>query len=351
MDLFETEDNRAPPGAVVSVVRAEDGLLLRVARWTPQAAAPPRGCVAVLQGRAECIEKYFETIGELLARNFVVVALDWRGQGLSERELPNRRKGHIDDFSLYRRDIAALVADVLEPHCPRPWFALAHSMGAAILLSAARAGLSPFSRIVATAPMIEIAGVSRPHLTRAIIEALDIFGLGAHFIPGGGETSSMTRPYAGNPLTSDPARYARNARIVAAAPQLALGDPTIGWLNAAFRVTNAFADADFPRRLSTPLLAFGAGADVVVSMQAAARFVAHMKAGRLIVLAQARHEILQERDAIRAQFWAAFDAFVPGAQVAHRATAAPAPVDARSRRWLRRLARPFFSRQTPRAVS
>jgi lysophospholipase len=25
-----------------------------------------------------------------------------------------------------------------------------------------------------------------------------------------------------------------------------------------------------------------------------------------------RHEILQERDSIREQFWAAFDAFVPG---------------------------------------
>ena len=46
-----------------------------------------RGTVVVLGGRAEFIEKYFEVIGELLARDFAVAALDWRGQGGSARRL------------------------------------------------------------------------------------------------------------------------------------------------------------------------------------------------------------------------------------------------------------------------
>ena len=37
-----------------------------------------------------------------------------------------------------------------------------------------------------------------------------------------------------------------------------------------------------------------------------------LKAGRVIVIPGARHEILMERDVLREQFWAAFDAFVPG---------------------------------------
>ena len=32
----------------------------------------------------------------------------------------------------------------------------------------------------------------------------------------------------------------------------------------------------------------------------------------MIVIPGARHEILMERDVIREQFWAAFDAFIPG---------------------------------------
>ncbi len=37
-----------------------------------------------------------------------------------------------------------------------------------------------------------------------------------------------------------------------------------------------------------------------------------LKAGSHLLLRGARHEIMQELDYIREQFWAAFDAFVPG---------------------------------------
>jgi lysophospholipase len=61
-----------------------------------------------------------------------------------------------------------------------------------------------------------------------------------------------------------------------------------------------------------PTLIVTAGADKVVRPLAAERFVRNMRLGREIVLPGARHEILMERDAIRAAFWAAFDAFIPG---------------------------------------
>ena len=84
--------------------------------------------------------RYFETIGQLLARGFAVAALDWRGQAGSARQLKNPHKGHIDDFSLYERDLNAFVTEVLGPSCPRPWFGLCHSMGAAIMLGIAHLG-------------------------------------------------------------------------------------------------------------------------------------------------------------------------------------------------------------------
>ena len=41
-------------------------------------------------------------------------------------------------------------------------------------------------------------------------------------------------------------------------------------------------------------------------------FAWHLRAGSHLVIAGSKHEILQEQDRFRAQFWAAFDAFVPG---------------------------------------
>ena len=115
MHLVSTPDNPIPPGATVAMARAVDGVQLRTAHWAPQTAT--RGTVAILQGRSEFIEKYFEVIGQLLARGFAVATMDWRGQGGSARQLKNPRKGHIDDFSLFERDLSAL--DPRSAHCPQ----------------------------------------------------------------------------------------------------------------------------------------------------------------------------------------------------------------------------------------
>ena len=187
-----------------------------------------------------------------------------------------------------------------------------HSMGGAILLMQAHGGRSPFARIVATAPMIDIHGLRMPRAARLLAETLDGLGLGGAFIPGGKPLSIMAKPFRNNPLTADPRRYARNAALVAADPMLALGDPTVSWAHAAFRLIDAFADPEYPRRIQTPALIYSAGADRVVETRAVERFASRLKAGKLIPIPFCEHEILQERDAIRSQFWAAFDAFVPG---------------------------------------
>jgi lysophospholipase len=310
MHLVESPENPVPPGALVEELRAVDGIRLRAARWIPE--APARGTVALFSGRTEFIEKYFETIGQLRDRGFVVVALDWRGQGGSERQLKNPRKGHIDDFSLYERDLNALVRQTLEPHCPRPWFGLCHSMGGAILLRIAEAGRCPFDRLVLSSPMIAVAGLRAPKLIRGLVEGLDALGLGGAFAPGGGNSIGAFAPFVGNVLTSDPVRYARTASIVRAEPSIALGGLTIGWLHAASRQMQRFEDPDFPRATTVPTLVIASGADRVTDTRATERFSERLRAGRLIVIEGAQHELLMERDVFRDQFWAAFDAFIPG---------------------------------------
>src|ERR671914_559539 len=145
-------------------VEAGDGLSLRAARWRPTTRRV-RGTVCILQGRAEFIERYFETITELRRRGFAVVTFDWRGQGRSGREVPNPRKGHVKDFSRYRLDLEAVRAAVLDS-MPKPHFALAHSMGGAIALLGAREGWLPFERLVATTPMIDLCMIKVTPLRR-----------------------------------------------------------------------------------------------------------------------------------------------------------------------------------------
>lgn len=311
MQFVLTPDNPPPPGAIFVPVTTADGLPLRAAYW-PARTEAAKGTVCVVQGRAEFIEKYFETVEDLLARGFAVVAFDWRGQGLSARQVKNARKGHVRSFDDFRKDLEAIHDQVLVPHLPQPFFGLAHSMGGAICLNGAYEGWLSFQRLVAMAPMIDLAIIRRSAPTAFLVRVLRLLGFGRSFVPGGGETSISTEPFKGNRLTTDPVRYARNAEAAHAIGPGAVGAPTVAWLDAAFRLMKRFADPGYPLKIRLPVLIVAAGADPVCATPAIERFAARLKAGHAIVLPGARHEILMERDSIREDFWAAFDAFVPG---------------------------------------
>jgi len=137
-------------------------------------------------------------------------------------------------------------------------------------------------------------------------------GMGERFIPGGNIDLIKSSGFPGNPLTSDPRRYARNAAILEADPTLGIASPTVAWLDAAFAAMGEFRSPEFAGAILQPVLMLAAGGDAVVSAAAIAAFARRLPAGSHRVIAGAKHEILQEDDRYRAQLWAAFDAFMPG---------------------------------------
>ena len=307
MESISLLENSPPDGGVVESLRTSDGLCLRAMRFAPQGSSG--GTVLIACGRAETSEKYFETIKELLARHLHVVIFDWRGQGASARELLDKDKGHISDFADYQRDLDAVIEHVLEPHCPKPWFGLGHSMGGAILLAHARPGTSPFARMVLCAPMIDLV-LRFPRLARWAAFLFSMLGLGRSYVPTGGRLHVAAKGFDNNPLTTDRARFERMAAILARNPRLSIGDPTIAWVRAAFQLMAQFAHPSFTRAIEMPVLIFAPQDDWVTDSFAAERFCARLNTGKLVWMPGSRHEILMEQDAIRARFWAAFDAFI-----------------------------------------
>jgi lysophospholipase len=302
--------NPVPDGAEAGHITTSDGVKLRYARWNP--SAPRRGTVCVFPGRGDMIEKYFEIVEELRRRGFAVTVLDWRGQGGSARRLRDPRKGYVRSFDDYQIDLETLIREVVLPDCPPPLFALGHSMGALILLEAVKQGRRWFDRIVLTAPMLRFAGPRGQTHARVAANFGRWFGLGRLYVPGGGPLAVVDGPFSGNRATSDPVRFERTASIVQSAPDLGLGSPTIAWARAAFQVMERVANPAYPSEIRQPLLIFAAGKDEVVSNAAIERFATRLRAGAHLVVAGSRHEILMERDVFRDQFWAGFDAFIPG---------------------------------------
>ncbi len=310
MTLVSIPANPVPDDVVSGTIKTPDGAELRFARWAPPAGR--KGTVCVFTGRSEQIEKYFETVRDLRDRGFAVAMLDWRGQGHSARRLRNPRKGYVRDFADYEIDVEAFVQQVVLPDCPPPHFALAHSMGGAVMLRVAHAGKRWFDRMVLSAPMIDLPGRATSLPARALLRVLRLTGQGGNYIPGGSDALTGAQSFINNPFTSDPVRFARNAAILEEDPTLGLASPTVAWADTALKTMRGFRAANYPSQIRQPILILAASNDTIVSTAAIEEFAYHLRAGSHLVIAGSKHEILQEQDRYRAQFWAAFDAFVPG---------------------------------------
>ncbi len=288
---------------------AADGMRLRAGLW--QSDANPKRVCAVLNGLTEFIEKYDEVASDLLTRGFSVASLDWRGQGASARVLTDTLRAHVDDFSEFDGDLAVFLDQIVRPLALPPRVALAHSMGAHILLRRLHDSPGDFACAVLCAPMLGVnTGAYHLWFTRALTWLYNINGPSPAFVWGSQERDPLTLAFKDNRVTSDRVRYARVQNFLMHHPELRVCGPTFGWLEAAFRSMDWMREPGFAETITTPLLIFGAGRDQIVDIEAIRAFVKRLPNARYVELADAEHEILMEADPIREAFWKAFDDFV-----------------------------------------
>lgn len=307
MELHPTPGNPLPANAVCIAVRTRDNVVLRGMRALVSGS---RGTVVILGGRGDFLERYFETMSDLMVRGFSVAALDVRGQGGSRRLLKNRYRGHCRSFADYNEDMRAFMTEAVLPYCPPPYYGLAHSTGGNILLQVLRERRW-FDKAVVVAPLIGIVYGPWPlPIVKLLVFLTTRLGLGWLFLPGQGRWPMGRKDFEGNPLSSDRGRWDRDSSILEAAPQLGLGGPTFSWLRAAMKSTAALKRLNPRKSLRTPVLIVAAGLERVVDSEAIRNFAGRVPGVSLVVIPGAMHEILTESDAVRAQFFAAFDSFI-----------------------------------------
>ena len=295
-----------PPGGRAVWLRTEDGVRIRVGLWR----GGEKGTVVLLPGRTEYIEKYGRAAGDLVARGWSVVAMDWRGQGLADRALADPMEGHVDHFDEYQRDLDAVLALVRAEGLPGPLMLLSHSMGGCIGLRALYRDLG-FRAAVFSAPMwgILLAAWMRP--VALVVSALARpFGQAHRYAPGtGAKTYVAEAPFQGNVLTTDAGMWTYMRAQIMAQPEMSLGGPSLGWLRAALTECHALAVKPAPQVAA--ITAMGMLEKVVDPAPVHLRMGGWAK-GQLDLYPGAEHEIIMEGPAARARFFdrasALFDA-------------------------------------------
>ena len=301
MAFVRVPGNDIPVGAEEHWLEGRGGVKVRV--MTAPAKGAARGSVIVAPGRTEFIEKYFEVTRELQSRGFAVFCIDWRGQGLSGREVENGLKGHITTFDDPVNDLSTALK-LLSARLPRPHIGLAHSMGGAIMLRALQTRRVELDAVAFSAPMWGIQGLTP--MAKKYVRFMTSLGAGGQFAPRV-ERKWKREPFKRNPVTQDKDRHARGQGLISEEPRLALAGPTIGWVAAAADTTESFLTPGAFAHVKIPVLIATAGEEELVDNATHDAVAAQLPNATHITVKGAKHEILMERDEFRTQFWAAFD--------------------------------------------
>jgi lysophospholipase len=305
--VFPRLDNPAPDNTSVHSVFTSDGVELRaLTALVPMS----RGTIIFLGGRAEYLERYFETMRDAQARDFCVAGLDWRGQGGSQRLLNDRKRGYVKSFSDYDEDLRSFMTQVVLKNCPKPYYVIAHSTGGQVALRALR-HRTAFSKVIMTSPLVDIRYGWNPKSyvwgVTALVRLLQLTWL---YLPGFSRGPFKRDDFQINPLTTDKMRWDRDLQTIEEHPELAVGGVTFGWLNAAMKSIAELKRWPKGQPVSCPTLIVAAGREAVVDPRAARNFSQAVQGISFMQIEGAKHEILMEQDQFRRPFWSAFDAFI-----------------------------------------
>ncbi|HEX2146475.1 MAG TPA: alpha/beta hydrolase [Pseudorhizobium sp.] len=306
--LHLTEDNPAPANFSAGYFSGYKGVRLRYAIFRSE-VSPAKGTVVLLHGRNEFIEKYFETIRDLNAMGLWVATFDLRGQGGSARLLKNKRKGHVRRLVHYERDLEIFLEQIVLPDTRLPFFLVAHSTGALVALSAAPRLSNRISRMALAAPYVGLRHETLPIGVIRPLAALACWSGFGNFSTGGDRSH---RPFKDNPLTSSTERFARTAELIGKHPELTVGAPTFRWLHETLKGAKRVAQQEHLTNITIPTLILAPVLDGVIPYAEQEELSRNFRAGQLVTINGARHELFHERDIYRAQALAAIEAFMPG---------------------------------------
>ncbi|MEM6986723.1 MAG: alpha/beta fold hydrolase [Pseudomonadota bacterium] len=283
-----------------------DGVAIHAVCAPAVDAAANGAAILLLPGRTEPLVKYRDLAFELNRRGHALYLIDHRGQGQSGRLLADPERGHVVDFEHYVDDVERFLDARVLADEPDKLVLFGHSMGGCIAARLLQRRSDTFSAAVLFSPMLEIAtGLVPGWVASAVTTALSKmpFGLGdpEAYVPGGHGFEPTPFKLDGelNPLTNSETRLERCMRDYVDIPETRLGSPTRHWFDQAMDAcAAAIRDAAM---ITCPTLLFSAGDDPIVEYGGQRALCAGSDAveGPRVV-AQARHELLMERDDIRA---------------------------------------------------
>ena len=266
-----------------------------------------KGSLIFVNGLGEHLVMYLELFYDLHLEGWSpIYTYDHRGQGLSERILPDPHTGYVKDWSFYREDLRTFVELVLkDPEVDKKnLFFLANSMGSAVVVEFFQnfpEKQNLFNSVVLASPFFGLNSRGFPFAESvfpAVIQFVCLFRDCLSPIVSS-NSKHLNRETVQNRITSSEKRYnlfAESSRMYSVNYIV----PSLDWVIKAFRMNRRIMNRKNISQITLPVLILQAQKDSVVSNRRQKRFCRRLKNCSLKVI-EGRHDHFIEVDSIRDQ--------------------------------------------------
>lgn len=255
----------------------------------------------ILPGRTEPAIRYFELAYDLKDLGYDTYLFDHRGQGFSDRLLPDGQKGHVDSFDDYVKDLNKFIEEKLTNY--EQVDIISHSMGSAVhlrYLHIYQTETKKISHNVVVAPMLTIN--FNPYPTWQAVLLLNWFnfwGKGNDYIPNG-KPYNLDSIFENSRVTQSQHRWKTAKNYNLDYPELQVGDSTNKWTLTAYKATNKIFN-DRKNFTGNNIIYFQSEEEEIVKNDRNEKFCNSNPDCTLYNFKESKHGILNEKDSIRNQ--------------------------------------------------
>ncbi len=324
-----------PSGVKSGSFRNDEGRDIYYYRAAP--VGEMKGRVVFTPGYGDSVNYHYDAVRKWQERGFEVFAMDWVGQGLSDRENPH----HIQDpndrlMNRHMLDLQKFVKDVVPQDGTRPLLLATHSMGGHIGMLHLKTFPNTFDGAVMAAPLLDLntSVLPRP-VFKGIVSALNSLGLDDNSLPNWRGLLNRVKATSNNieELTS------RNPENLTLTEQgqlrmrellkgVEIGLPTWGFLRRIYPSLDQMRKDDYFDSIRTPVLLVAAGRDELIENNSIRFAAKELPKGHLLELPTSAHGVWNDSEKNKDTLWKAIDQFVEkglNAPQKRPAPAVPAP--------------------------
>ncbi|MCZ2328339.1 serine aminopeptidase domain-containing protein [Bartonella sp. F02] len=261
-----------------------------------------KGTVIILGNYKNVLEEYFPVMREMSQRNFDAVIFDWSDQ--NELQSKKQKKKHHDYFDINSNlnNLDIFLNEFVYSDFPQPYYMLTYGMGGLIALSGLELINHKFNRMLSVSPFFAPLGHQTNGFQHKLTQIFSDIGLG--FLPvKSGKQFKQTRnkniqlrPHHKVSLSSN--RFTKPL--------------TSRWIASVLNTIDIIKTNMMNDHLQTPTLFILANQNNIANNIEVRKLCQYTHRTESITITGAELDTIIHSEYYRKQFWAIFDAFIPG---------------------------------------